>query len=319
MTLKNVLNSMSGIALKLNKYIHSIKKVYFLCCLIIVGAVNFIFGSGINDKDTKEHNDTIIFELYSQAQAYFEEANNKSISREKTISLYEKSAMRYERLIKEYGIKNGEIYYNLGNIYFRMNDIGRAILNYLKSEQYMPNDNNLRQNLSYAREKRIDEIEEKQGMKILKTIFFWHFTLPVKTRIMLFSFFFALVWIIAGFRIFYKKSFLTGGIVFFAFFSLLVSGSLVAEEITLKKVMNGVIISFETTARKGNSEKYEPSFKKPLHAGTEFVLMEGRGDWYYVKLADSRTCWISSRDVELISSTSLSRLKGDRTFPSLQK
>jgi uncharacterized protein YgiM (DUF1202 family) len=53
-------------------------------------------------------------------------------------------------------------------------------------------------------------------------------------------------------------------------------------------------------ARKGNSETYEPSFKDPLHSGTEFTLIEDRGDWYQIELADARTCWVTSKDVALV-------------------
>ena len=47
-------------------------------------------------------------------------------------------------------------------------------------------------------------------------------------------------------------------------------------------------------ARKGDGDTYEPSFKEPLHAGAEFKLMENRGEWYQVELADGQRCWIPS-------------------------
>ena len=43
-----------------------------------------------------------------------------------------------------------------------------------------------------------------------------------------------------------------------------------------------------------------PSFKKPLHAGTEFVLVEKRKKWYQIELPDSRRCWMPAKGVELI-------------------
>ena len=84
--------------------------------------------------------------------------------------------------MREGGIENGKLYYNLGNVYFRMNDIGRAILNYRRAESYIPNDPNLHQNLSYARSRRLDEIEERQKTKVLRTLFFWHYDLSGWTR-----------------------------------------------------------------------------------------------------------------------------------------
>ncbi len=268
---------------------------------ILVVSILISSASSINCVYAEEMDKAEVSDLYSQAKEYFRQADSKSaVSPDEARSLYKKSAMRYEKLIKDGGIENGRIYYNLGNTYFRMNDIGRAILNYRRAEQYMPNDANLRQNLKYAREKRIDKVEEKQETKVLKTIFFWHYDLSVKTRLVIFTSFFALVWVFAVIRIFSRKPYLFWGITVSAVFAVLFSGSLIAEEINLNKTRPGVILTNETVARKGNSETYEPSFKDPLHAGTEFILMEDRGDWYQIELSDSRTCWVASKDVGLV-------------------
>lgn len=275
------------------------KNISFFIMLVAICAC-LVSGIFQNDIYAEELDNAKISDLYSQAKESFRQANSRSVTTSEAMSLYMKSAMRYERLINEGGIENGMIYYNLGNIYFRMNDIGRAILNYRRAEQYIPDDTNLKQNLKYAREKRIDKIDEKQKTKVLKTLFFWHYDLPIKTRIMLFTIFFALVWISAGFRIFFKRPSLFWCITVSALISLLLSGSLIVEEFILKKTRPGVIISAETTARKGNSETYEPSFKEPLHAGTEFILIEDRKEWLQIELSDSRTCWVPSDDVELV-------------------
>ncbi|MBW1901536.1 MAG: hypothetical protein JRJ20_07860 [Deltaproteobacteria bacterium] len=242
-----------------------------------------------------------IADLYSQAKGLFRQANELAATAPaQAKDLYRKTAMRFERIIREGGIENGKLYYNLGNVYFRMKDIGRAIANYRRAEQYMPNDPNLKQNLEYAREKRLDEIEEKQETKVLKTLFFWHYDLPTKARVIIFTVCFMLLWIFAGVRIFTEKTFVGWCITLAVILSLLLAGSLVTEEVSLRKSRPGVIISAEVVARKGNSDTYEPSFKEPLHAGTEFTLMEDRENWYHVELADSRTCWMTSKDVELV-------------------
>ncbi len=242
-----------------------------------------------------------ITDLYSQAKDLFRQANELAATApEEAGELYRKSAMRFERIVQEGGIQNGKLYYNLGNVYFRMKDIGRAIANYLRAEQYIPNDPNLKQNLEYAREKRLDEIEEKQETKVLKTLFFWHYDLSTKTRVVAFTICFSFLWIFACIRIFTSRPFTGWCITPAVVLSLLLAGSLVADELYLRKSRPGVIISQEVVARKGNSETYEPSFKEPLHSGTEFTLVEDRGIWYHVELADSRACWVPSKDVELV-------------------
>jgi len=265
--------------------------------LLLLFVVGFPFqNAGASTLDSAQ-----VVDLYSQAKELFRQANEHSVSKpNQAKDLYEKSAMRYERIIREGGIQNGKLFYNLGNVYFRMKDIGRAIVNYRRAEQYIADDSNLKLNLKYAREKRLDDIEEKQETKVLKTLFFWHYDLSTKTRVLAFSICFMFLWIFAGIRIFTDKSFLAWCITVAAALSISFAGSLIAEELNLRKSRPGVIVSNEIIARKGNSETYEPSFKDPLHSGTEFTLIEDRGNWFLIELPDSRTCWVSSKGVELV-------------------
>jgi tetratricopeptide (TPR) repeat protein len=242
-----------------------------------------------------------VADLYAQAKDFFRQANElAAVSPAQAEDLYGKAAMRYERIIREGGVQNGKLYYNLGNVYFRLKDLGRAILNYRRAEQYIPNDPNLKQNLDYAREKRLDDIEEKQETKVLKTLFFWHYDLSTKSRVAIFSGCFVLLWSVAAIRIFTQASYLKWCFSVSFILSLLLAGSLLAEELSLRNTRPGVVISQEVVARKGNSETYEPSFKDPLHSGTEFTLIENRGTWYQIELADARTCWVPSEDVALV-------------------
>ena len=70
--------------------------------------------------------------------------------------------------------------------------------------------------------------------------------------------------------------------------------------IHLNRVRPGVIISSKVIARKGNSNTYEPSFKKSLHSGTEFTLIEKSENWYQIELSDSRKCWVPEKDIEFV-------------------
>ena len=242
-----------------------------------------------------------VADLYAQAKDFFRQANElAAVSPAQAEDLYGKAAMRYERIVREGGVQNGKLYYNLGNVYFRLKDLGRAILNYRRAEQYITDDPNLKQNIDYAREKRLDDIEEKQETKVLKTLFFWHYDLSTKSRVMIFSVCFVLLWIAAAIRIFTQASYLRWCITVSFVLSLLLAGSLLAEELSLRNTRPGVVISREVVARKGNSETYEPSFKDLLHSGTEFTLIEDRGSWYQIELADARTCWVHSKDVALV-------------------
>ncbi len=261
--------------------------------LIAAGAASPLLGA---DADRAE-----IKTLYQEAVEMFRNANSlAAASPEKAHELYQKAVMRFERIVREGGIRNGKLYYNIGNTYFRLKDLGRAILNYRRAAQYIPNDPNLRQNLDFARANRIDQIEEKQETQILKTLFFWHFDLSTRTRIYIFATVFMLLWLFAALRIFFRKPLMAWGVAVSLLFSILFGGSLVAEFFHQHQSRPGVVVSAEVVARKGNSDAYEPSFKEPLHAGTEFTLIENRADWCRIELPDSRNCWVPRSDIELV-------------------
>ena len=76
--------------------------------------------------------------------------------------------------------------------------------------------------------------------------------------------------------------------------------SLIIEAGTSGKTRSGVIVAESSVARKGDSTSYEQSFQDPLHAGTEFQLLEDRGNWLNIALADGRECWLPSADVEMV-------------------
>lgn len=263
------------------------------CIVVFAPFFGAAFGQSLDDAE--------VMDLFSQGKAFFRQANELAArDPEAATSLYEKSLVRFERIVRDGGIQNGKIYYNIGNTYFRMKDIGRAILNYRRAQQYIPNDANLQQNLAYARARRLDKIEEGQKTVVLKTLFFWHYDLSTRTRLIVFVLSYIFLWALLMVRFFTGKSILNWGIAFAVIFAVLFSTSLLVDAVALRRIKPGVIVSTEVTARKGNSNTYEPSFRDPLHAGTEFVLVEGRGDWYYIALSDSRRCWVPRAEVELV-------------------
>lgn len=239
--------------------------------------------------------------LLMEANASFREANETAARNpESAKELYGKSILRFERILREAGLRNGRLYYNLGNAYFLGGDVGRAMLNYRRAELYIPNDPNLRQNLSYVRNQRKDRIEEQQKTKVLKTVFFWHYDLAAKTRMALFAAFFIALWVFASARLFMRRPILDWAIGLCVILSALLVGSLTVQAIAQTNDASGIILAKDTTARKGNGETYQPSFEEPLHAGTEFTLLEDRSGWYHIELHDGRRCWIPERAVELV-------------------
>ena len=64
----------------------------------------------------------------------------------------------YARAIKAYqqvlaqGVESAQLYYNLGNAYFKHGDLGHAIANYLKARRLDPANEEIQFNLEFARQ-----------------------------------------------------------------------------------------------------------------------------------------------------------------------
>ncbi|MBI5150699.1 MAG: tetratricopeptide repeat protein [Candidatus Omnitrophica bacterium] len=60
------------------------------------------------------------------------------------------SAVAQYQSIVDAGKESGALYYNFGNSYFKLGDLGRAILNYEKARRLIPRDSDLNYNYRYA-------------------------------------------------------------------------------------------------------------------------------------------------------------------------
>ena len=155
-----------------------LRTVIMLALLFLSSAAVVMAGESLTESEKKE--------VYDQWQEFFHQATEISASNPQTAkALYAKALLRFNSLVDQGGVRNGKLFYNIGNINFLLDDIGRALLNYRRAEQYIPNDPNLVKNMAYARNMRQDNLEIKNQKKILQTLFFFHYDLGTKTRLIL--------------------------------------------------------------------------------------------------------------------------------------
>ena len=70
-------------------------------------------------------------------------------------SLYADAVSSYVDLVDS-GVSSSDLYYNLGNAYFRSGDLGRALLSYKRAAQIDPGDGDIRANLDLVRGRTVD-------------------------------------------------------------------------------------------------------------------------------------------------------------------
>jgi tetratricopeptide (TPR) repeat protein len=239
------------------------------------------------------------YSLFNQANQFFREANTITNDPNRAERLYEKAILNYEKIINECGIRNPGLFYNLGNAYFLKEDIGRAILNYRRAEELDKTEADIQKNLAFARSRRIDKVTIQTEKRVLRTLFFWHYDFSIRTKLLLTCVFFAMVCVSLTAMLWYGKS--APWVVATVICGLLTVCFLTSVILEAQSHrISGVITADEVIARQGDGPNYPESFKDPLHAGTEFDLLERRTGWFHIRLSDDSDGWIPDNAAELI-------------------
>jgi tetratricopeptide (TPR) repeat protein len=259
--------------------------------------LSFVFTAPANAKPPNEQ----FYSLFNRANETFRQALSTAGNSNKAEKFFEEAILLYEKIISEGHIQNPKLYYNLGNAYLLKGDLGKAILNYRRAEKLDSADTNIQKNLAFARSRRVDKVRLKTEKRVLHTLFFWHYDLSLKTKFVLTCLFFALfctsltamIWLgrIAPVTV----TVVISGILLICLFA-----SVVLETISQARKVCGVITTEEVVARQGDGQSYSPSFKDPLHSGTEFDLLENRHGWLHIKLSDNSEGWIPESSADLI-------------------
>ena len=196
-----------------------------------------------------------------------------------------------------------EIYYNLGNSYYKTDDIAKAILNYERALLLQPGNADVRANLEIARSKTIDKVVS------VPDIFFVTWTkslincLSVDAWAKLGVAFFILL--LVSFSLFFfskqivwKKSGFIAGIVFLIF--VVLCNVFASEQKTeLMNRNNAIILSPSVTVRSTPSESGTSLFV--LHEGHKIEIKDNSmREWKEIRLEDGKVGWVPASAIEVI-------------------
>ncbi len=247
---------------------------------LLTAAVTAVAGAAAADYQQQALED---------AHAAFHAATNST--------MYAAAAAQYESLIRQEGIRSGHLFYTAGNSWFMAGDIGRAILNYRRAEQYLPADADLKHNLQAARELRKDLIPAKEPHPLEA----WLLKIPLRLRWTVFAVLWGAFWAVSIWRLRSRRKEAKAAQAVLGVPAAVLLVSLIAEGIMQYRVQPGVITELEILARKGDGTMYAPAFRDPLHAGTEFRMLEQRGSWMQIELADGQSCWIPNSAGQIVA------------------
>ena len=212
---------------------------------------------------------------------------------------YEAAANLYEKLCKEG--ESAEVLYNLGNAYYRMHDLGHAILNYERAAKLSPSDGDIRFNLSLARGKTIDKIESPDNFFVngFKSVIN-RYTSDSWGRVAIGAFvLMCLMFLLYRFssRMLLRKIGFFGAMVLLLF---VIMGNVFAY-FQKKDAMGGTtaIVMNVSEIKSSPSESGSTLFK--LHEGTKVTVLDNSmREWAKIVISDGKTGWIHKDSMERI-------------------
>ena len=232
----------------------------------------------------------------SQTEALFNRATDayNEGDYQKAISLYDE--------ILEKGEHSAALYFNLGNSYYKLNQIAPSIYYYEKALLLQPEDSEIKSNLAYAQNMTLDAIEvlpetglAKIYQRITGRMSFdqWAYTSVV-----------FLILFVLGYLLFYFLSYATHKRIALISSLTFLMVSLVSVlfafmQFTQFKAEQPAIVFSEVV-----SVKSEPNNRSGeafiLHEGTKVNVLEQLNDYKKIQLVDGKVGWISAEEIKLL-------------------
>lgn len=199
------------------------------------------------------------------------------------------------------GYESSELYYNLGNAYFKNNKIAHSILYYEKAKLLNPKDEKINHNLRFAQQFVKDEI--KAVPKFFLTSFFENIVKIFKTdtwAILSLTFFiltlFSLILMFFSRIVTRKRLAFALAILFFvsSIFNFVMANKM--NNLTTGD-NNGIIMSVVTIKSSPDDNSTDLFI---LHEGVKIGITDKIDNWYEIKLLDGRVGWLQKEYLSLI-------------------
>lgn len=214
---------------------------------------------------------------------------------------FQQAIKDYEALLKQGA--SADLYYNLGNAYYRSENITRAVLNYERALLLSPGDRDIRFNLQIAQAKTIDKIVPESEMFFftwyralvnLMSVDGWASVALVSLALVIIL---LLVYLFSE-RIWLRKVGFFGGILMLLLFVL--SNIFAWQQKQNLLFRKGAIVMTPTISVKSTPASNGTDLFI-LHEGTKVVITDSSmKDWREIRIADGKEGWIESKHLEEI-------------------
>ncbi|NQT06862.1 MAG: tetratricopeptide repeat protein [Candidatus Omnitrophica bacterium] len=250
------------------------KRKFIFAVLLVMACASIAFAQGADSK-----------EAFLKANALYAEAK------------YAEAIAAYEKIIDS-GIESGNIYYNLGNAYFKKNALGEAILNYERARRLMPGDGDLESNYSHARSligRSVPEAPRKRFARFIDGRFRY---LTLNNMAILLSALYISIVLILIINIYTRVSRRQSAFIVVLLLLVLVAGAFSFRERVALISNEGILITNEADARFEPFDRATTHFT--LYEGMKVRVIERKEGWYKIKRADGKIGWIRKAALNII-------------------
>ena len=232
---------------------------------------------------------------FSQTTESFKQANELYNS-----GYYKEAIGQYDSILAS-GQHSAELYFNLANCYYKLNEVGPSIFYYEKALQLAPDDLDILNNLGYAQKMTIDAIQEVPESGVSKLLSKTLNSLSVDGwAIRCVGLVFLFVVLFLGYYLSYSEAkkrlfFVSSNVVLIALFVSL--GLLFKKDSLDSNTHPAIIFVKETEIKTEPNLRSETSFT--LHEGTKVLVIEDyNNDWLKIKLLNGETGWMSRSELK---------------------
>lgn len=200
------------------------------------------------------------------------------------------------------GEASAKLYYNMGNAYFKENQLGLAILYYKRAQRLSPGNDDIRYNLSVAEARTKDNIEEIPAFFLTTWIralghmmgcTAWSIVSLVALVLMLCSILFYLLSARLRLR---KAGFFAGMLTLLLFVTATWFAAIERREIL--RTDEAVVVVPSTAVKSSPDRSATDLFL--LHEGTPVVITASLDNWCEVMIADGKKGWLENKKIETI-------------------
>jgi len=212
---------------------------------------------------------------------------------------YDQAAKAYESVLKT-NKHSAELYFNLGNCYYKMNEVAPAIYNYEKALVLKPNDSEILNNLKFAQKLTIDEIKVVPKVGFAKLVQNFTSTFHYNTWAWI-SVLLATTFLLFFIGYYFSQISVSKRLFFFGMFvlvlMLLISVSAAIFEKNHYEIEKPAIVFAETAEVKSEPQKLGANIFV-LHEGTKVYVEETLDDWKKIQLTDGTEGWIEKNAIK---------------------